>query len=72
MAIARLRTIKQVADYFKEHDPETGVTEWALRRLVKEGEIPVVKVGVKQLINLDVLIDSLNYEEEEQEKIVSR
>ena len=57
---ARMRTLPETAAYLKEQDPQTAVTLTALRRMVKNGEIPSVTVGVKRLINLDVLISHLN------------
>lgn len=38
----------------------TGLSEYALRRLVKNGQLVVLRVGRKSLINLDKLIDFLN------------
>lgn len=60
MAIARMRTIKQCFEYFKEVDPESCITEYYLRGLVKQNKVPVFLAGRKQLINLDKLIDYLN------------
>ena len=57
---ARMRTLPETAAYLKEQDPQTAVTLTALRRMTKSGEIPSVTVGVKRLINLDVLISHLN------------
>ena len=54
--MARMRTLTETAAYLKEQDPQTAVTLTALRRMVKTGEFPSVTVGVKRLINLDVLI----------------
>jgi hypothetical protein len=52
----RMRTIKDTAKFFREMDPDTEITEFAIRQMIKEGTIPVVKTGIKQLINLDVLL----------------
>ena len=38
-------------------DPETQITETTLRKMIAEGTIPVVKTGVKFLINVDLLLD---------------
>lgn len=68
MALARMRTIKSVVEYFKQEDPETPVNEYFLRRLVKQGKIPVVYAGKKVLINLDKLIDYLNRDTTDQQE----
>lgn len=50
--IPRIMTIRQIA--------KTGfMTETALRKLVKTGEIPVIKVGNRNLINFDRLLRSM-------------
>ena len=52
----RMRSIKDAAKYFRELDPETELTEYTLRQMIKEGTIPAVKTGIKYLINLDQLL----------------
>ena len=54
-----MRGIKQAINEFKAVDPDTALTERALRRLVTSRAIPSVQVGRKYLINLDVLRDYL-------------
>jgi len=53
----RIRTIKECIKLLKEEDPDmkSAITETGLRRLVKEGKIPSMKVGRKTLINYDNL-----------------
>lgn len=68
MAIARMRTIKQCFEYFKEVDPESSISEYYLRSLVKQNKIAYFKTGSKFLINLDKLIDYLNGETVEGEQ----
>jgi len=60
MALARMRTIRQCYEYFKEQDPESCISEYYLRSLVKQNKVPVFHAGRKQLVNLDKLIDYLN------------
>ena len=55
--MCRMRSIRDVAKYFKELDPETEITEHTIRKMIAEGTIPAVKTGVKFLVNLDVLLD---------------
>ena len=61
----RIRTIRDTAKFFKEMDPDTEITESAIRQMIKEGTIPVVKTGIKQLINLDVLLKIFGVETDE-------
>lgn len=58
MSIApRMRTIPKAYDEIKRLDPGTNITLRALRRMVSNGEIPVVNVGSKNLVNLDLLLE---------------
>lgn len=59
-ALARMRGLQQAADELKKLDPETAITITALRRLVKQGAIPSIKVGKKVLINMDNLTNFMN------------
>lgn len=51
----RMRGIKQAIEEMKANDPNTALTERALRRLVLTGEVPSVRIGAKYLINMDIL-----------------
>lgn len=68
MALPRMRTVLQCYKYFKQQDPETSISEYYLRRLIKSGEIPIFNTGTKVLINLDKLIEYLNSELEEDQQ----
>ncbi|SET38691.1 DNA binding domain-containing protein, excisionase family [Natronincola peptidivorans] len=57
--MARMRTIKQTVEYLKNKDPDTAVSTWWLRMMVKSGQIKHHKAGNKFLINLDALEDFL-------------
>jgi hypothetical protein len=57
--MAKIRSIRQAVEYLKEIDSDTGVTENAIRVMVKRGDIPAIKVGCKSLINIDKLIEFL-------------
>ena len=51
--LPRMRSIREIA--------KTGLlSEYALRRMEKSGELPCVHVGKKCLVNLDKLIELLN------------
>lgn len=43
--MVRTRTIKEAAAYFREEDPQTCLTEAAIRTLLRSGAVPSVKVG---------------------------
>jgi excisionase family DNA binding protein len=60
MVLAKMRTAQQVYDYLHKEDPESSVSLWYIRSLVKQGKIPVVKAGTKYLINLDKFMEFLN------------
>lgn len=57
--LPRMRTIPKAYEEIKKLDKDTCFTLRALRRMVNNGELPVVKVASKNLINLDLLIDKL-------------
>ena len=54
--MCKIRSIKQAADYFKQLDPETQITEYTLRKLIADGTIPSIKTGNKHLVNLDQVL----------------
>jgi len=51
----RLRTIKETITELKANDPGCQLTEWALRQLVKEEKIPVIKAGKKSLLSIEAV-----------------
>jgi len=57
---AHMRGLKQAIEYLKNQDPETGLTLFALRRMVKMGEIACVHSGRKQIIDIDALLEYLH------------
>lgn len=57
--MAKIRSIKQACEYIKELDNNTGITEHAIRVMVKRGDIPCIKVGCKNLINVEKLLEFL-------------
>lgn len=57
--LPRMRTIREIA--------ATGLlSEYALRKLSREGKLPCVYVGKKCLVNLDRLLEQLNHPGERQ------
>ena len=51
----RARTIREAAYYFRETDPQTCLTETAIRRIIRSGAVPSVRVGRKYLITVETL-----------------
>ena len=60
--LPRMRTIPETIKLLREYDPETCLTETALRRMVLTNQIPYTRVGKKYLINVDALIRYLSGE----------
>ena len=52
-AVPRMMTIRELAR-------ETGISEYGIRRMAKEGTIPSVNVGKKHLINYSIVCELLN------------
>lgn len=59
MAAPRLRTIPKAIEEIKAIDPNTCFTTTALRRMIANGEIPVIHIASKRLVNLDFLLEIL-------------
>ena len=51
----QMRTIDQAAIIMHERDPDTALTQTALRRLIVTGQLPHVRIGQKYLVSLEVL-----------------
>lgn len=49
------RTIREAAAYFRERDPQTSLTETAIRTLLRTGTVPSVRVGKKYLVTVEAL-----------------
>ena len=56
----RMRTIPKAYEAIKELDPDSDFSIRMLRKLIKSGEIPTIKISNKLLVNLDLLIDKLS------------
>lgn len=65
--MVRARTIKDAAEWFRQEDPQTYLTETAIRRLVVTGRVPSAKVGKKYLVTLEALEEYLNGPKQETE-----
>ena len=56
----RTRTIREAAAYFKERDPNTCLTETAIRTLLRNGAVPCARVGKKYLVAIEALEEYLS------------
>lgn len=62
-----MRTISGAAQHFRNIDPYTAITEYAIRQAVKSGAVPSVKAGQKYLVaveNLEVYFSGAAPKEE--------
>lgn len=50
-----IRTIKEAAAHYRAADPNTALTEYAIRTLVRTGQGPSARVGKKYLVSLEAL-----------------
>lgn len=55
VGIMRARTIREAASYFREADPDTCLSETAIRRLIRSGTVPSARVGRKYLVTVEAL-----------------
>ena len=53
--MVRTRTIREAAAYFKAADPETCLTETAIRTLLRAGVVEHIRVGRKYLVTIEAL-----------------
>lgn len=53
--MVRARTIREAASYFREADPDTCLSETAIRRLIRSGTVPSARVGRKYLVTVEAL-----------------
>lgn len=52
----RMRTAGKVYELIREQDPDTEVTPYFIRQLIRTGKIPVTPVGRKKLVDADAVI----------------
>ena len=48
-----LRAPRRAAEHFKAIDPNTAITEAFIRKLIREGEIPIIRNGAKVLVSIE-------------------
>ncbi len=51
----RVRTITKAVEELKAKDPNTAITGYYIRNLVKAKEIPCIMTGSRVLVDMDVL-----------------
>ena len=59
MAIPRMRTAERVLEESKAADPNTEVTLYYIRTLIRAEAVPVVSCGRKKLVNVDSIMELL-------------
>lgn len=52
---ARIRTVDKAFDEIKAKDPETAITRYLVKQMVKQGMIPSIKSGNKRFVDVDVM-----------------
>lgn len=58
--MVRMRTAKSLLREIQTQDPDTEITLHFIRRLIASGTIPVVHVGRKNLVDMDLVLDYLS------------
>ena len=55
--MVRMRTAESLLKEIRTQDPDTEITLHYIRQLIASGAIPVVHVGRKKLVNMDLVLD---------------
>lgn len=53
----RFRTIRTAYEEIRQSDPDSAITEWAIRQIVSGGYIPSRRIGNKYVFSMDDLLD---------------
>jgi len=56
----QMRLMVEAFEQIKTADPYTALTLNGLKRLIRTGAVPSVKIGRKTLVNFDALIEYLS------------
>jgi hypothetical protein len=59
MSIPKVRTLPNAIRELRESDPNTSFSLRALKRCCANGEIPVIRVASRILVNMDAVISYL-------------
>ena len=55
-----MRAPRACAKFFKERDPGTAINESYIRRLIANGDIPVIRNGKKVLVSVESIDEYLS------------
>lgn len=55
-----LRTAKAAADYFRERDPDSTLTEYTIRKWMDDGELPFIQVGKKRITSIEAIMNHID------------
>ena len=58
--VPRIRTVREVANFFKSEDPASYVGEAWIRKQIREGVFPTIRSGNRMLLNLDEVLKILS------------
>jgi hypothetical protein len=61
-----MRLIKEAYEQLLSDDPDTNITLYGLRTIVKSGVIPTIQLGRKTLINYDYLLEYFQHGDKKQ------
>lgn len=50
-----IRTIDQAYDELKKRDPDTAISRYLVRQMIRTEMVPSIKSGNKRLVDVDVL-----------------
>lgn len=55
-----LRTAKAAAAIIRERDPNTTLTEYAIRTLMDNDQLPYIQIGHKRVISIESIEEYVN------------
>lgn len=55
--MTRMRLLGEAYEQLLKDDPDTNITLYGLRTIIKSGKIPTIKLGRKTLLNYDYLLE---------------
>lgn len=58
--MVKMRSVSEAYETLKREDPSTAITQSGLRRLVKTGKIPSIRIGRRILVNYNSMLYYLN------------
>ena len=55
----KLRTINQILELIKKDDPDSCITEYMIKKLIKDEKYKIVRIGNKNLYDTDVILERM-------------